>query len=137
MSTARSRPAWFYLLLVLYGVGALGMAALVADPSSAVDPATEPSQLIWIRAAFAVAGALCALIVVGSLVRWAPTARVALGLHVVISIVALVFLGLAVLSDEPLTGAKLGELLAKFGVHATFSWIWSRQALKRVVSRVE
>jgi len=131
------RPLWLVALLSLYLLGALGMAALVLDPSIVIAPSEAPESVGLFRVLFACAALLCALILVGSLRRWSGVARGALLVHVLVAAVALILLAHGLKSDEPLAAEKVGELLAKFGVHATVAWVWSRPAVRNAVSRAD
>lgn len=133
--TEPPRTRWLVLLLAPYFVGALGMAALVVDPSAAISNDAEPRSLALFRALFALAGVTCVLVIVGALRRWRGVARGATLLHVLIAALALAVLALGLKGDEPVHAGKIAEMSAKFGVHAALAWIWSRPAVRRAVSR--
>lgn len=129
---SNSRPAWFLVLLGLYGFGALGMAVLVVAPSRATGGDPLPANPAVFRVLFAFAAFVCVLVLVGALRRWSGVGRGATGLHALIAGIALLFLASALKENEPLS--KLFELVAKFAVHATLAWIWSRPAVRRAVA---
>jgi hypothetical protein len=132
--TARSpltKPQHAFLALYLIGAG--GMATLAIQPELLPDtaPASHDSSL---RGLLVAASILMASLYVGALLRKRWVRPLALFLHGLVSLIALVGL-VSLLLGSPLFSGEVAELGAKFAVHALLAAAWASRWLRAPFAR--
>lgn len=129
MTQPRAYSLGFKLVIALYTFGAFAMLALLAasfaTPST---PAEATSNTL--RAVFAVGAVVNAAIAFGCVRRARRVRVLALVVHGLATTIALAGVASA-LFGSPLFDGGLGELCAKFAVHALALWLWLSPWMRR------